>query len=101
MNDNTYTIWVCRNCLFHHANGECGDCHEPEHEGGEPWALWALAQMGGVTMGMLYEEHACSEGDDDPADDCDCETDTFSMSSCEGCGSTYHGERHAFTVWEA
>lgn len=96
----TYTIWVCQNCLFHYANGECGDCHEPEHEGGEPWSLWeGLSEN--VTMGLMSSEHLCHEAGIVQFGECDCETDAFSTSSCEGCGSTYHGERHAFTVWEA
>lgn len=98
-----YTIWVCENCIMHHANGECGDCHREEgHEGGEP--LNKLNPRYSA-MGMAYEEHAedClfhTMGSGAPGDyECDCEQDTFSTSSCDGCGSHYHGTRHAMTEW--
>jgi len=95
---NTCTIWVCQDCMLHHANGECGSCHmdsEGTWDGHdrEPWAL--EPDQSKVTMGMLWSEHPC--GDD--MDLCDCETINFSMSSCDGCGSTLAGERHAFTLW--
>lgn len=32
--------------------------------------------------------------------ECDCETDTFSTSQCDGCGSYLHGERHAMTLFK-
>lgn len=95
------TIWVCVNCIMHHANGECGDCHNPDgHEGGEPLNLLDPKFS---AMGMGWEDHneEChvftSRGED--RDECDCETNTYSTSTCEGCGSTYHGERHAMTEW--
>jgi hypothetical protein len=102
----SWTIWVCTNCIHHHANGECGDCHDPDgHEGGEPLSLLSNH----VTMGMVSEEHSedClrnTEGGNSPDDygceyECDCETNTYSRFSCDGCGSVYHGERHAMTEW--
>jgi hypothetical protein len=121
----SWTIWVCTNCIMHAANGECGDCHRDEgHEGGEP--LSRLSPE--ACPGMGREDHddacavkcMCTHGDDceehgddsrahhDPSDhvypddyECDCETNTFSMSDCQGCGSEYHGERHAMTEWGA
>lgn len=98
------TIWVCTNCLMHHANGECGCCHDDcNHEGFEP--LSAIEAPQRVAMGMAYLEH--TEGclrralrGDTPSDyECDCETDTYSTSQCEGCGSHLHGERHAMTLF--
>lgn len=32
--------------------------------------------------------------------ECDCETNTFSKSQCEGCGSWLYGERHAMTLFK-
>lgn len=32
--------------------------------------------------------------------ECDCETNTFSTSQCEGCGSHLAGERHAMTLFK-
>lgn len=94
----SYIIWVCQNCMLHHANGECGDCHNPDgHEGGEPLSL--LSNQ--VAMGMAFDEHAedC-EYRTDRLSECDCEEITFSTRTCQGCGSEYHGERHAMTEWE-
>lgn len=101
MNDG-YTIWVCIDCMLHYANGECGSCHDDHGHDCEPWALWALAQMGNVTMGMMHEAHECDMTREEVSQHgCDCETDVLSRFPCEGCGSHFHGERHAFTVWEA
>jgi hypothetical protein len=97
------TIWVCVDCMLHHANGECGGCHEGHVA--EP--LSAIGDDFHVASGMAYEEHAedClrrTQGSDAPGDyECDCETDTYSTSQCEGCGSYLHGERHAMTLFTA
>lgn len=98
------TIWVCTNCLMHHANGECGCCHDDcDHEGYEP--LSSIEPPFTVAMGMAYEEHAedCKTRIQGGAPDnyeCDCETNTYSTSQCEGCGSYLHGERHAMTLFK-
>ena len=119
------TIRVCGDCLHHHANGECGDCHREEGHDSEP--LSSIGDGFNVAMGMAYEEHddtcavkcTCTHDDEcpehgeesgahhDPSDhvrpdgyECDCETDTYSTSQCEGCGSYLHGERHAMTLFK-
>lgn len=97
---NSITIWVCQCCMLNHANGECG-CgayygKDPDHD---PLSLVNDSQ---ITMGMLSSEHPCT-ADYEPMQEreheCDCETNTFSTSSCQGCGSWLHGERHAMTLW--
>lgn len=100
---STCIIWVCQDCMLHHANGECGSCHTDEGHDREPMGLTDPSE---VTTGMDHTEHAhgclfrtaptfaCDAGYE-----CDCETMTFSWSSCEGCGSTLAGERHAMTLW--
>lgn len=96
---NTCTIWVCIDCVLHHANGECANCHTDEGHDREVWC-WIGNANQKVTMGMLAEEHSCKSSDEIPhAWECGCETQSFSWSSCDGCGSTLSGERHAFTVW--
>lgn len=96
-----WTLWVCVNCIMHHANGECGDCPREEgHEGGEPLSNVDYRRS---AMGLMSEEHSedCvrhSQENEYP-EDCDCETNTFSTSTCQGCGSDYCGERHAMTEW--
>lgn len=97
MAKESVTIWVCVDCIMHHANGECGGCHDDEvgHDR-EPLNLLDPAN---TAMGMTQEGHACGRQDDTYFGECDCETNTFSTSRCEGCGSWLRGERHAMTVW--
>jgi ribosomal protein L37AE/L43A len=79
MAKNLGTIWVCRDCMLHHANGECGDCHDDDYgHDREPWSHLD----GNETVTMDSVEH-----------------DDYSRSSCDGCGSYLHGERHSFTLW--
>lgn len=119
------TIWVCIDCMLHHANGECGSCNDiygPHDE--EP--LGAIEAPFHVAMGTAREEHSCREceghydtddaltsgvGIGEPVfcdgtcqpvpEECDCEKDTYSTSQCEGCGSYLHGERYAMTLFDA
>lgn len=96
---NTCTIWVCRDCMLHHANGECGSCHTDEGHDREPMGLIDRPMSGRdtVTMGTLEHSESCElvEG----LDYCNCEIRDHSTSPCGGCGSVLHGERHAFTLW--
>jgi len=99
---DTCTIWVCLDCMLHHANGECGDCHTDEGHDREPMGLIDQPMSGRdmVTMGMLKEHHECDTRWSDWRErECGCEVINFSTSSCDGCGSVLHGERHAFTLW--
>jgi hypothetical protein len=90
-------IWVCQDCMLHHANGECGSCHHPEGHDKEP--LSSIGDGFTITMGMLSEEHL-DECTDATRGECDCDINTYSTSQCEGCGSWLHGERHAFHLWK-
>ncbi|MFF5471029.1 hypothetical protein [Streptomyces achromogenes] len=78
--ENYGTIWVCQDCMLHHANGECGSCHDQRGHDQEPLSL--------VKRSDGWEVSAAGE------------TDTYSTSSCEGCGSYLHGERHAMTLFK-
>lgn len=93
MSENLGTIWVCGCCMLTAANGEC--CGDDEHggDGCEPWGN--LLDDCRVTMGMMRDEH----GEWCDGDECDCESNTYSTSQCEGCGSWLHGGRYAFTLW--
>lgn len=107
------TIWVCVCCMLTHANGEC--CAEDTHGGDSCEPLSAIEAPHTVAMGMAREEHSCRECEGHPGlgdlteycdgtcqpmpEECDCETNTFSTSQCEGCGSYLHGERHAMTLF--
>lgn len=112
--ENYGTIWICGDCLHHHANGECGSCHDDNHDA-EP--LSAIGDGFTVAMGMVEEDHydGCMiyilsdlqasypdmDWPDVPDDyQCDCETDEFSTRQCAGCNSWLHGERHAMTLFK-
>ncbi|OPZ65192.1 MAG: hypothetical protein BWY85_00730 [Firmicutes bacterium ADurb.Bin506] len=99
----TAAIWVCSDCMFHEANGECSSCPGQMFDGHdrEPWNLLDREPEGShVTLGMTLDEHdhdcaVHAEGECDK----DCEQKEFSWSSCDGCGSTLGGSRHAATLW--
>lgn len=93
-------VKVCDECMFVHANGE-GDPERPA-DMPQAWSLWAQ-EMGlivDIAMGGEHSEH-CPNRDRVVGNgvECDCDTDEFSTSACEGCGDTYHGRRHTFTVF--
>lgn len=94
MKTNTTTLWVCIDCMLTQANGECNP--DPDRE---PLSL--IDDGDEITLGMMFEEHAdgCTIADRAPDYECDCERREFSQSSCDGCGSHLHGERHAMTLW--
>jgi hypothetical protein len=84
-----------------HANGECGE--NPDRE------PLNLLKDQNVSMGLFADEHhedcdyRVSQACGDEGYDCNlnCETEDFSMSWCEGCGSQLGGSRHAMTVhWD-
>jgi len=110
-------ILVCQSCMLVHANGECGDVHaiscaswgtDPnngdnlECDCGAKEPLSAIQSGYSVTMGMDCTEHAedCVNRSPDHDSECDCGTDTFSRSQCQGCGSYLHGERYAMHLWK-
>ena len=91
----TYTYWVCVDCHMMHHTGESPDMPEDC----EPWSKLEEGQT--ATSGLLREEHNCGwEFDELNQCENECETDTFSWSDCDGCGSTLGGDRFAYTVWE-
>lgn len=88
------TLWVCSDCLL------ARESEGTEHPDREPWG--EIPEGHTVTAGLLWEEHA-----DDCANraagtwvaECECERQTFSWASCDTCGSTLGGERHAYALW--
>lgn len=89
------TVWVCTDCLMVLANGETGG--EPDQP---PLQLLDGLE---VTLGMVREEHDCTDAEGrtahDRGEECECERTEFSWSPCEGCGSRLGGSRDAATVW--
>jgi hypothetical protein len=87
--------------MLHHANGECGSCHENDGHQTEPWALYEDDETH-VTMGLmddLHADHCLHKTYGDAVEDCYCESVDFSWHACQGCGSNLGGSRHAFTGW--
>lgn len=95
--------WCCTDCLFFIAYGQT-PADWSEAEVNEFVArIDARNPAGSVTLGMGRESHDCVNNAGETAGDlggeCECETQTFSWSSCDVCGSHLGGERHAVTFW--
>jgi hypothetical protein len=84
MNESYGAIWVCRNCMLHHTNGECDDCYETEGYYG--------AELDHDPLSLITSNWFITGPDGEP--------DTFGTAPCQGCGSWLHGERHAMTLWK-
>lgn len=93
---DTATLWVCYDCIAVAANGET----ESEDLDREP-----LCELEGedVTIGRMFDlyEHNgfCGLLESITGYPCGHEDREFSWSTCNGCGSTLGGSRHAMTVW--
>jgi hypothetical protein len=94
--------WCCTDCLILEANGEAPVGSMTEDEITE-WEERRAGIIGDaqVTLGMLDEFHQCHDPEGNRADECYCETNTFSWSPCDMCGGNLGGARHAFTFWTA
>jgi hypothetical protein len=104
MSETYGPIWVCVCCVLMTANGEC--CASDEHGGDSAEPLSSIGPEFHAVPGMGFDEHdsEClrrTMGGKAPDDyECDCETNTYSTSQCQGCGSYLHGERHAMTLFK-
>lgn len=90
----TDLLRICTCCMLVTANGECGEhCHDAE-------PLSKVESGFHVTLGLLSEHHSCGRERGETVDECECEQLGFSMSPCDGCGSSLHGDRFAATLWD-
>lgn len=97
--------WACVDCLILLANGENPtDITEDELSA---WHADITAKNAGynVTLGMIREDHACTEDfggmtAGEAGGECECETRSFSSSECDHCGSSLAGERHAIAFFK-
>lgn len=101
--DDAYTIWVCSCCLVAAVNGDESGCRDfwghVDGDESHPQGLCGLLN-GQECSGMFDSDHECGLPYDAPEGrECACETDSFSTSPCDGCGSRLHGERHAMIAW--
>lgn len=85
-------VWVCSDCFIMLVNGE------PNYTESDEYNDNLCSQLEGCepTPGAIQEYHSCDVTRDE---ECYCEVQSFTWSSCEGCGSTFGGERHAVTLW--
>jgi hypothetical protein len=89
------TIWVCTDCMILAVNGD-----EPVDPDPTQPLPWSLEPNTDVTPGITRDAHSCDDPDSwERGEDCGCEEREFSWASCDGCGSTLGGTRHAFTYW--
>lgn len=88
--EKSYDLAICVDCLMMLANGELGqgDTAAEDAHAEKMAAQWGDAEL---TLGSLGVD---STDDDDERDQLG-----FSWSSCEGCGSTFGGDRFAATAW--
>jgi len=113
--ENYGTVWVCVNCLHHHANGECGDCHSDHGHDAEPLnkIKWPFSLAEGVgwedhdedcltyTVNDLKARFPHMIWPDVPGDyECKCDYVAHSYTGCDGCGTYLHGERHIVTLFK-
>ena|SRR5262247_1617336 len=96
---NTTDMAICTDCLLDMANGECGN--ETEHGCTDEvrTATWTGWRGGSATLGRFTDEcghdwHTQAEEHTEQ-----CEQLGFSWSSCDMCGSSLGGDRHAATLW--
>lgn len=85
------TQWVCDDCYILLCNGDIGEGVE------NPDALLSKFEGFRAMPGMPSGEHSITCPRDKDGE-CDCEDDPYSTSSCDGCGSPFHGARHAVTI---
>lgn len=95
------TGWACMDCVILFANGDMpADLTEEECDA---YQARIDKTMDGctLTIGWLSEEHdeSCPRFAGDTDTECDCETNTFSMSSCDVCGGNLGGERRGVSFW--
>lgn len=97
--------WACQDCLILLANGEA----PPEMTETEvkAWQAEIDRRNAGynLTLGMVREEHSCTadfggQTAGEAGSECDCETQSFSWSACDVCGSNLGGSRHAVSFWK-
>jgi len=101
----TCSGWACTDCLFLLANGETPADWSAAHV--TAWQAEIDTRNAGyrITLGLLRSEHSCTDDFDgqtagEAGSECDCETESFSWSACDVCGSNLGGERHAVSFWK-
>jgi hypothetical protein len=87
------TLWVCDGCLFaREADGIDGCGCTPACE---PWSREPDTD---ITYGIICETPDHFNSDPDAHSE-QCETRDFSWGTCDGCGCSLGGTRHAYTWW--
>ena len=88
------TSWACCDCYAFMVNGEL-----PEDDQCASVVRDSVASLGSFSPGRYHGVDGCGHDHEDDHDDMtECETITFSRSSCDCCRSSLGGTRFAFTV---
>ena len=97
----TCSGWACVDCLIWLANGESPAGLSREDTDAYIARICQRNAGYNMTLGLLSDGHAdeCPRKLGDRDAECDCETQSFSWSECDVCGSNLGGERHAVSFW--
>lgn len=88
------TSWACCDCYVFMVNGEL-----PEDDGRAGVVRDSVSGLPPFSSGRVHGVDGCGHDHEDDHDGMtECETITFSMSSCDCCRSPLGGYRFAFTV---
>lgn len=101
--DDTAPGWACTDCLMLLANGETPP--DLDETATEEWVAEIDRRTDGyhVAVGGEHDDE-CPNVDHETGQwlgttDCYCETEEFSWSQCDVCGSRLGGSRHAVTFF--
>ncbi len=95
----SHRLEVCVDCLQILANGSLGGDEEyrtTEEVVADMARIWE-GNLGQITLGRLQEEDETQEQFEENRDSED--EGWFSMSRCDGCGSSLGGDRYFATAW--
>jgi len=92
--DATGASWACHDCYVFMVNGDL-----PEDDGRAGVVRDSVSGLGSFSSGRYHGVDGCGHDHEDDHDEMtECESITFSMSSCDCCRSPLGGYRFAFTV---
>lgn len=91
--------WICDHCHTHLVNGDCTETDTCTPGSGDEHDPLRLFEGLHISDGMLNDQHSCGRENGQEVDECDCESNPFSWSQCDGCGTWDGGQRAAVTGW--
>jgi hypothetical protein len=95
-NGDDIPAWCCVDCLMLFANGITPDEMDESETGAWLDAIERLTEGMYVSLGCRHDDD-CTRNHG--SEDCDCDDIEFSWSSCDTCGTSLGGSRHAVTLF--